>query len=508
MQNEKIKAKIEKLKLEFELRKLQRIKKILNVQQKYDALKHKKQRRTPIIEKDGEKLSTIERAWSCNYARDLERNYAPVAGALEQIKINVVGANGGKIKINTKDAQEAVQWYNSVWAKDCDFREPGMHWSDWLMLVVVSVIRDGDILISVDNGLVDESVPKIMCWESDQIVPLAPSIFSDEVKKKNIPENAVQDGGIIRDEYGRVIAYVVTSEYGKTTIDNENYIILKSDVAKLVKLPIRHNQGRGISMLLTSASNYFDLYEILTAELISAKRASQQYAYVKRENPVMDWDLDSLGKELLPENVGKTAEQVEAEKNTAPVYEGLEQYTGGITDYLDPGDTVTLVDPKRPNANLSQFIETVLGFSGARLGLAATYTKMRADTSYTAFRGDMLLTWQMFYRLQKWLERSVCDWVAIRVLKFAQRKKIIPALPSGWEKAISWGWQKMPEVNVVDAENATAQALKNATTNYAEILGPDWEEKLESYAKQIQVVRQLKLPLSVLETKSGGITDA
>jgi hypothetical protein len=62
----------------------------------------------------------------------------------------------------------------------------------------------------------------------------------------------------------------------------------------------------------------------------------------------------------------------------------------------------------------------------------------------------------------------------------------------------------MPEVDQLDYENAVAQALKNGTTDYSKLLGPDWEARLEGLAKQIAKIRELELPLSILELKSGG----
>ena len=120
----------------------------------------------------------------------------------------------------------------------------------------------------------------------------------------------------------------------------------------------------------------------------------------------------------------------------------------------------------------------------------------------------MILSWHgAFYPMQKWVERSIADWVGVRALRWAMRKKLIPALRPGWEKTLSWSWPIMPEVDRLQAENATATALKNGTTDYAHLLGPDWESRLESMAEQIEVIRKLGLPLSVLEMKSGGVSE-
>jgi hypothetical protein len=129
---------------------------------------------------------------------------------------------------------------------------------------------------------------------------------------------------------------------------------------------------------------------------------------------------------------------------------------------------------------------------------------MRADSSYTSFRGDMIMTWVTFYWLQKWLERRAADWIARKALAWAVRRKQIAPLADQWERKLSWTWPRMPEVNQLDAENAVAAGLKNGTTDYSQLLGPDWRRRLEGLAEQIKTVRQLELPLRVLETASGG----
>src|SRR3990167_1165437 len=107
------------------------------------------------------------------------------------------------------------------------------------------------------------------------------------------------------------------------------------------------------------------------------------------------------------------------------------------------------------------------------MGLARAYSLMRADSSYTSFRGDMILSWaSAFYPMQKWLERKYADWVAMRVLAWAIRKKEISDLAPGWEQTLSWQWPRMPAVNELEEEQGKAQAIKNGSTDYSSILGP------------------------------------
>ena len=103
------------------------------------------------------------------------------------------------------------------------------------------------------------------------------------------------------------------------------------------------------------------------------------------------------------------------------------------------------------------------------------------------------------------MERYVADWIAKNAITWAManKKGAFKNPGKGWERRMSWTWPVMPEVDELDAQNAIAQGLKNGTTDFSKLLGPDWENKLRSYAEQMNVVRDLGLPLSVLDTNYG-----
>jgi hypothetical protein len=153
---------------------------------------------------------------------------------------------------------------------------------------------------------------------------------------------------------------------------------------------------------------------------------------------------------------------------------------------------------------MTGFIEAVLCQAGAAFGLAKAYAQLRADTSYTAFRGDMIMTWQgAFYPMQKWLERCFADWVAVNALRWAIRKGDVKGLATGWERSLSWRWPRMPEVDAQAYQNSVALSLKNGTTDWSQEIGPDWKQHFDSLAEQIAYARGKGIPLSNLETKAG-----
>jgi capsid protein len=480
---------------------------------KYDATESNRARRQAQAEylEEGGIYDMTRRLKGCNLGRDLERNYSPARGIMHQFRVNVVGEYG-KLRVNVPNGDEATGWFNEVWAKDCDYRDD-CDWSTMLQNVLASVIREGDMLAVVDDEITGDDSGKLLTWEADQIAPLSDSAFRAAAYIGRSDKDK-QDNGLIRNPWGKVLAYVTSGKRGMAVIDKvEDATIYARGLARLVKNPWRLNQGRGVPSLITPATNFIDLYEILASELLTAKRAAKQYAFVKREDAVTDWDSPATGAEFLPENDDKTAGTVakeganETTKTGAKNYERLETFTGGLTDYLAPKDTVEFAKIDRPNSQLAAFMDAVNGQAGAALGLAHAYTVMAAQGSYTAFRGDMIMSWVTFYWLQKVMERTVADWVAVRVLRWAQRKKAIAALPAGWERALSWQWPKMPEVNELDAQNAIAAALKNGTTDYSELLGPDWRKRLQDYSEMCDFIRSVNLPLKVLETASGGKAD-
>jgi capsid protein len=489
---------------------IKRLERATAVFARYDATESNKMRRQPVREtqNEGEIYSMSKRLLGCNLGRDLERNYSPAKSILHQFRVNVVGGLG-KVRVNAKDGEEATSFFNEVWAKDCDYRD-NVDWSTMLQNILISEIRDGDMLAVVDDNLTADDTGKLLTWESDQVVPLG------EAALKAAPaeyRDATQDNGILRDQLGKILAYSVTGKRGRAQIDDiKDITFWKRENARLARNPWRLNQGRGVPSLITSSTNFIDLYEILSSELASAKRAAKQYAFVHRDNSVTDFDSPTTGPEYLPENDGRTSADVAADganqtTHTAKNYERLESFTGGLTDYLDPLDKVEFPKLDHPNTALVAFIEAVQGYGGAGMGLARAYTILRADSSYTAFRGDMIMSWVTFYWLQTHLERVIADWVAAKVLNWAIRKGNVKPMAPGWERTISWSWPTMPEVNPLDYQNAVAAALKNGTTDMSDLLGPDWEKRIRSSGKQIDVMREIKYPAGVLETKSGGTAD-
>jgi len=508
----KLLAKRDKLKIQVETLMLER--KLKQMRGKYDAVvpnADKRRRKTEIETLPEEQiLKPTDRMKAINLARDLERNFTNGKSIMRQLKLGVVGAKGGKIRLKTGDSEadkNAAQWFNSIWSKNCDSRDDA-HFNDFLKLALASAVREGDCLAVFDDFDMDDG--KLLFFEADQLVSVDSSDWEKQTdwtetalvggKTKEVPLR--QESGVIYDSKGRVKAYIVTAKRGLQTAKLADCTILPAGVAKLLKAPWRFNQLRGVGDMLTAAADLQDIYEMRAKELQSAKVAASMAAAIQKKDATMEAILrGGNSPDAILSGTGSAA------SSEVKNYEALEALTGGYMEYLEPGEEVKILDHSRPNINAKEFFEFVNGSAASAFGLASTYANLKVSSSYTAFRGEMLITWETFYDWQKWLERRFCDWVGVKALAWAVRKGQLPTLPLGWESTISWSWPRMPQVDPEKDCNATNNAIKNGYSGFEDELGPDWKEKIDARAEQLTYAKDKGLPLSAYETAAGAITE-
>jgi capsid protein len=266
------------------------------------------------------------------------------------------------------------------------------------------------------------------------------------------------------------MGYVFTSLHGKTSIDPKTdpfTAIARFDIksnpdgsAKLIKSPWRMNQHRGEADAFSISNQQQDIYEIIAAELQTVKKSSQIAGWIKLD-PKADGAMTGIANALMKQ--GKTAAEIDALINgdgsnpglVGVTYESLEALSGGKFEYLQPGESVEWHNPQRPNINICEFIDWIQIASGASMGIGRARSTGKAETSYTAFRGEEIMSWQTFEWEQKFLERRLLDFLGVKAIRWALKKREITEKPAeGWESRLSWAWPKMREVNELVAEQA------------------------------------------------------
>ena len=168
-----------------------------------------------------------------------------------------------------------------------------------------------------------------------------------------------------------------------------------------------------------------------------------------------------------------------------------------------------LFDTKRPNARLPDYLDFLSGLVGGSRGLTRVFATLKAQTSYTAFRGEQIMAEQMFRDDRKDLERDVCDWIARCVISRAVRMGLVSStLPDGWENMIAWTWPKMIEVSEKEAQSALQLKMQNGMTSLTRELGPgEFEKVMAERAAEKKLFDEAGLIYPGEASASGAIKD-
>lgn len=479
----------------------------------YDAVSSgaSKRRRAPQIERSQEGLGNHRKALKAmNISRDLLRNFTAARSLDHQKRVNVIG-QGPKLMLHFDDkdkAEEVSSEFNEVYQKDCDSRN-NLHFADLLGQVLSGIGTDGGCIMAFDNF--DRNDGRLLFWNLDQLV----KVHEDDWQNRKHPwkegrgKNAKpmqQDKGIIRDKRGRVEGYIVHPQPGKQIARMDEVTILPTKTARMVARPWRLNQAWPVPEYLPMAADLSDLYDMRASELQTAKKMAKLYGWVKSEATEEERDLMNDRAPVGSEEADDATDTTET-SITKDNYEALEELTGGYTDYLDEDDDVEIHDPTRPNEQVIEFFNHCLFGAAASIGLAQVHANLEAKNNFTAFRGEMLMSWGTFRVDQKFLERQVCDWVAEKWINRQLQRNKITGMPDGWDRRIAWQWPRMPILDPSKEYKALIDAVKAGAINMEEILGPDWERKLDKLATQLDHAREKDIPLGVFETAAGAPTN-
>jgi len=430
-------------------------------------------------------------------ARDLERNDGTTQGLIKQLKNNIVNT-GVKVFANT-ESEEFNKKFNYMfaeWCKDCDFLAPldedntGINFADFLGLLLQRSYVDGRVLIVFDNFI--EETGKIMIYESDQICDLAQEDFeawckqhggisieqSKEFDQNNNKKVFRQVKGCITDSFGRDIAYICSRSIGLTNIKKEDATIISVKHAKMLLRSSHYAQKTGISELVCSINDIEVIKDIEKSTLATLNQASKKGAIHYAKNP-----LKTVMQKIGGNNLSKLIDDVAdgTVTDVPPIdnhrqLNGLKEYTGGTVDVVGIDEKVEVYEDKKPSENSQKFLHAQKIKVGWGQGISDCYALGEVQASYTAFRGGQLMTWAMFTREQKFLERHIVDWVINKFVKY-NIKELNP--PSNWKNKFLCQWFEMPEVNQLAYQKAVTESLKNGSKNFENIHGVNTDAFLE-----------------------------
>lgn len=492
----------------------------IRVYDRYDAVKHSGNRPRRLMDRGSEEseFRKYDRMYAISLGRDMHRNQARFVALERQIARMTAGTV--KCQVNTPDRTwntEAERYFNKVFARDCMMTIPRLHLSELCQQLVSSLIREGDALVVYDDGCIRGS-GKLVVFEADQLVTMA---FEDF---RRLYPGCTQEAGVILDEYDCIIGYITSAV--RYTDEQEAHrpntlsvlpasecVVFNTNQAVLLASRYRPGQVRGVPEMLPVAICLDDADDMIKSEQITAKRASKCYATVRLGDASASAMADSELMEAYEQQEAlghvnpETGELVNPEptpRQERPHYESIDNDDSAIVTYLDGHDQLDIHDPQRPNLHTDEFYRARNSDAAAALGLARGYAEMSVTNSYTAHRGESLLTWASIYDRQKQLERTLLDWLGEKVISRAIARGELSAPPSAdWPFLISWDLPTMPPIDERTSVEAQAAALKSGLATYKDLLGSDWEEHMREYSREIDLIRSLDLPVSPLETVSG-----
>jgi capsid protein len=323
-----------------------------------------------------------------------------------------------------------------------------------------------------------------------------------------------QEHGIITDQFGKVVAYAVIrtspadqNDRGIITAGIDRVTFIPAESARLVRNTFRPGQRRGVPVMLPVSDDLADIEDMAKSELSTARCRSKLMAFVTHSAEELENVERKAFIEAVRGRMGDAGEDEAPEVIERQRYTALEDAVGGVVEYCEEGDKIDLPSIDRPNLDVATFFHFMGDGAGAALGLAQGYSRMAVSSSYTAHRGETCMTFRHILREQKKHEHDWLDWLAVKVIEFAIAAGKLPAGPDGWQDAVSW---RMPTPDVIDPQKEAAadqQNMKNGKKNLLDIVGPDWQEKLDQTAEILEYARKKGIPLSMFETVAGAAAE-
>ena len=333
------------------------------------------QRRAAMVETSGEdkQLSPTQRNQLVNLSRDMMRNAPERVSQDQQLRVNTVGWEGGKLYASFPAgygaaAEEVMHYFNKVWSIKAEFTfRKNFNWILKTALTAQDV--GGNVVLVFDDGILTggNGTGRVRGFEADEIAEIPQTEF-----EKRFPKNWTQSRGFVYNESGMFCGlFVSTSQRGKAVFDpSVGFMTLRLDPFDDEATPNfillgdmrRFNQGRAVSPLVSALTALVDLHETVASEAQAAKLNAQMVGQILESESADVDDDDTPGfddrevadaTQAAPETVKFTTKELKA--------------IGAHFDKMPPGLKCELLDTKRPNLNIIAYVEHVTGVIGATL---------------------------------------------------------------------------------------------------------------------------------------------
>lgn len=427
---------------------------------------------------DSWELSTLR-----GRSRDLNRNDPIASGATDTLGVNIVG-NGlrpqSKIRsdilgISPDKAAELQKSAENAWERWCRTADAAnrLNFDEIQFLAMRKIIEDGEIFAL--PGWANES------WRSyGRVIELAES-------DRCCSTQTGFDQGIKLGDRGQPVVYSFSvSDSGFRQEYREINAFDRSGRPKVLHVfpSKRVGQLRGIPVFAPALSIFRHLADYLEAEVITARVAACLAIFITQQDPYQGMNA----RQSSTDTVGSRIQEIEP----------------GMVEYLGVGESINVVDPKRPGDSFAPFLEGVLRIIGVSLGLPyELILKDFSKTNYSSARASLLEGRRHFLNWRTWFAQKFCQPIWELVLEEAHLRDEFPAADFYANRSEycrvqwiggAWGWVD-PVKEVQSSKNAIDYGLSTLAEECAG-QGRDWEEVLQQRAREQKLADELGVSLN------------
>lgn len=345
-------------------------------QRAYEATMPGRLRKRVYDEGSGNKAAQYSVGMLRDYARQLERNHDISRGILSVLVRNTVGPNGIGVEPQPKDMNGEVhddfaEQLDDLYTEHSEHPEVTGEYdrAGYEQLLGRSWFRDGEVLFQhligyVANLTHGTRVPfSIEMIEAD-LLPLHLVDFARGISQ-----------GVERNAWNRPVAYHLYKAH-----PNDPFAPMLPDIKRVsadiishVKAVDRIGQVRGVSQFASVLSRLDDIKDYEESERIAAKIAASLAAVIKKGAPDMYNPADLLN----PDGSMKPLRDIRMQPGT-------------IIDTLMVGESVEMLDSKRPNVALKDFRNGQLRAVASGTDASYSAASKDYDGSYSALRQELV----------------------------------------------------------------------------------------------------------------------
>ena len=437
-------------------------------------------------------------------SRDLVRNDPVASAVLDTFVTNVVGQ--GLTVQATIDAQalgvsedKAVKIQKAAERIFCEWKPYAdraniLNFDEYQRLVFNKILVDGEAII-------------IPTWKEDprRSYGRCLSMVESEELDSNYTPNSRTVNGITFDTNGAPSKYWIKKYekvgLGMAKTTKPTGISARDSVGRPNVLHIyetnRPNQTRGVPKLAPVLSKFEDLNEYLEAELVSARVSACLSIFIQKNDPIGAAQAMATGTEEGGDR--------------------LQDLEPGVINYLDIGESINVVDPKR-NESLGAFVEVIMRTIGMSVGMP--YELLMKDfskTNYSSARAAMLEARRQFNFYRKWLAAKFCQPMYELVLEEAYLRGDLPITRMQYEnkwniiKKAEWVGAPFGQIDEMKETQASILRINSGLSTYAAELagaGKDWQDVFSQRAREDEAAESLGLTLGLSTIQSKGETQS